>query len=95
MQEEARRESADGIVPNLNYFIKIIYNLQGSELKTFNAWKAEGFIVKKGEKGFVFFSAPRVTTKKVEMANGGNFEAKEERFFTCHLFASSQVEAIV
>lgn len=94
MQEEARRESADGMAPNLNHFIKIIYNLQGSELKTFNAWKAEGFIVKKGEKGFVFFSAPRVTTKKVEMANGGNFEAKEERFFTCHLFASSQVEAI-
>jgi hypothetical protein len=94
MQEEAKRESETGFVPPLNHFIKKIYNLENSELKTFNAWKAEGFIVKKGEKGFVFFSAPRVTSKKVEMANGGNFEAKEERFFTCHLFASSQVEAI-
>jgi hypothetical protein len=94
MQEEAKRESIDGFVPPLNHFIKKIYNLENSELKTFNAWKAEGFIVKKGEKGFVFFSAPRVTSKKVELANGGNFEAKEERFFTCHLFASSQVEAV-
>ncbi len=94
MQEEAKRESKNGLVPPLNHFIKIIYNLQDAQLKTFKAWKAEGFIVKKGEKGFVFFSAPRVATKKVETANGGNFEAKEERFFTCHLFASSQVEAI-
>jgi len=94
MQEEAKRESIDGFVPPLNHFIKKIYNLENSELKTFKAWKAEGFVVKKGEKGFVFFSAPRVTTKKVETANGGNFEAKEERFFTCHLFSSSQVEAI-
>jgi hypothetical protein len=94
MQEEARRESTDGMVPNLNHFIKHIYGLEKLELKTFKAWKEEGFIVKKGEKGFVFFSAPRVTSKKVEMANGGNFEAKEERFFTCHLFSKEQVEAI-
>jgi len=94
MQEEAKRESADGIIPPLNHFIKIIYGLEKLELKTFKKWKEEGFIVKKGEKGFVFFSAPRVATKKVEMANGGNFEAKEERFFTCHLFSKEQVEAI-
>ena len=93
MQEEARRESVDGIIPPLNHFIKIIYNLQGSELKTFNAWKAEGFIVRKGEKGYVFFLAPRVTSKTIETANGG-YEAKEERFFTCHLFSKEQVEAI-
>jgi hypothetical protein len=94
MQEQAKRESKDGFVPPLNHFIKIIYNLEKTELKTFKAWKESGFIVKKGEKGFVFFSAPRITNKKIETVNGGNFEAQEEKFFTCYLFASSQVEAI-
>ena len=94
MREQAQRESRDGFVPPLNHFIKIIYNLENTELKTFKAWKESGFIVKKGEKGFVFFSAPRITTKKVETANGGNFEAQEEKFFTCHLFSSSQVQPI-
>jgi len=94
MQEEAKRESIDGFVPPLNHFIKIIYNLENADLKTFKAWKEAGFVVKKGEKGFVFFSAPRVTTKKIETTNGGSFEAKNERFFTCHLFAASQVEPI-
>ena len=95
MQEEVRRNAPDlAIIPPLNHFIKIIYNLQNSELKTFNAWKAAGFMVKKGEKGFIFFSAPRVTTKKVETVSGESFESSNERFFTCHLFATSQVEPI-
>ena len=91
MQEAARRESKDGIAPNINHFLKTIYNLENQDLKTFKAWKNEGFIVKKGEKGFVFFSAPRVTEKKSKITETTE---KSERFFTCHLFASSQVEAL-
>ena len=94
MQEEAKRESVNGLVPPLNHFIKIIYGLEALELKTFKKWKEEGFIVKKGQKGYVFFSAPRITTKKMEAKNGDISELQNERFFTCHLFSKEQVEEL-
>ena len=79
----------------LNHFIKKIYGLENQELATFNSWKKEGYIVKKGEKAFVFFSSPKtIKSKDKDIKTGEDVETAFSRFCKCYLFSKSQVEEL-
>jgi hypothetical protein len=79
----------------LNHFIKKIYGLENDELATFNSWKKDGYIVKKGEKAFIFFSSPKsIKTKSKDIKTGEDVETAFNRFCKCYLFSKSQVEKL-
>jgi len=78
----------------LNYFIKIIYNLHDKELGTFLSWKKKGYKVKKGQKGYLFFSTPKTLKKEIENTKGEKEQIQFNRFCKCFLFSQDQVEAI-
>ena len=87
----------ENIIPRpLNYYIKQIHGLkEDEELATFRGWIAKGFAVKKGEKGYLFFSSPKII--KVKMVDNNCQPAGEEldkRFCTCYLFSKNQVEEL-
>lgn len=74
-----------------------IYQLHNKELKTFKQWLEDGKCVKKGEKGFVFWGAPKAKkTKNKEVAPAEPMtEEEEEKFFPiCYLFSEDQVQLL-
>jgi hypothetical protein len=79
----------------INYFIKKIYGLENQELATFKGWKEKGFTVKKGEKAFIFFSAPKNIKEKFKnIETDQEKEINKTRFCKCYLFSRDQVEPI-
>tara|TARA_Y100000401_G_C8321737_1_gene225710 strand:- start:1109 stop:1438 length:330 start_codon:yes stop_codon:yes gene_type:complete len=88
LREQMIEKDAKFSLMPLNYFIKLNYNLGNQKLNTFKKWKNQGFKVKKGEKGYLFFSAP----KQVKVKTKAEEEATYSRFMKCYLFAESQVE---
>mgnify|MGYP001145790451 CR=1 FL=1 len=94
MRDLEALEDFAAIEKPLNYFIKKIYNLEGQELNTFTNWKKQGFMVKKGQKGHLFFSAPKTFKKEIENKAGQKEELKFNKFCKCFLFAQDQVEKI-
>lgn len=87
-------ESLSILSTPLNRYIKKIYKLEDQELHTFNKWKEKGFKVKKGEKGFIFFSTPKTFKKEVETVKGDKQDISFQRFCKCFLFSANQVEAV-
>lgn len=79
----------------LNYFIKLIYNLHNKELDTFLGWKKKGYKVKKGAKGYLFFSTPKTFKKEIENSQGQKEEISFNRFCKCFLFSQDQVEQTI
>ena len=64
------------------------------EFKTFNEWKREGKIIKKGEKSSLVWGMPRKATEKIK-AIEPNKEDKENpyKFWPiCYLFSDKQVK---
>lgn len=58
------------------------------ELKTFNQWKDEGKIIKKGSKAFLVWGQPR----KGEQVPEGSDEPEEYKYWPlCYLFSNLQV----
>ena len=104
LRSKASIKDAEAELLPLNHFIKKIHNIpHHTELKTFKKWIEAEFKVKKGEKGFLFFSAPKgINNKKDEVDNGNKKENENSstdlfqktRFFPCYLFAKNQVEEI-
>lgn len=95
MRENESLTNESAIYLPLNHFIKKIYNLEGEELATFNEWKKRGFIVKKGEKAFIFFSSPKtVKIKGKDLQTGEDAETSFNRFCKCYLFSKKQVEQL-
>jgi hypothetical protein len=75
-----------------NDFLRSIYaGLEGTkEFNSFKGWKEKGFKVKKGEKAYRVFSAPK--KKKIgEYADGK--EMTKEFFYQACIFSENQVEA--
>jgi hypothetical protein len=69
------------------------YEYNGENLKTFNEWAKEGYVVKKGEKSFMSLELWKPFNKKVEDKETGE-EKDEKRFMLklSHLFTPDQVE---
>lgn len=59
--------------------------------KTFKQWKAEGFLVQKGSKGYPVFSKP---STKLKEEKGQSSDGERAYFFTAYLFNESQVKPI-
>jgi hypothetical protein len=78
-----------------NDLLKVYYSEKSEmfspEMKTFNQWKQEGKIVRKGEHGFKFWTAPIKAKGNVEIE--GTTEEKKYSFFNvCYLFSDKQVD---
>lgn len=92
-QAEAEKDIFAASLP-LNHFIKKIYGLENDELATFNDWKKKGFVVKKGEKAFIFFSSPKSIKIKGKDIAGEEVDTAFNRFCKCYLFCKTQVEEL-
>lgn len=65
----------------------------GNTFKSFNSWRSEGKKVKKGEKGYLFWTKPLTFLKKEDLEKEGKEEGKPANFFAyCFLFTEKQVE---
>jgi len=82
----------------LNACLEVIYREQTgqSEFHTFNDWKAKGFIVRKGEKGFMLWSTPKTFAIDTKMVDEKGEPVKEsvERFALAYVFHANQVRPI-
>lgn len=82
----------------LNACLEVIYREQTgqTEFHTFNDWKAKGFIVRKGEKGFMLWSTPKTFTFETGAMDAKGEPEKEsiERFALAYVFHAGQVRPI-
>lgn len=85
----------------LNDYLRQAYaELEGTdEFNSFKGWKDKGFKVKKGEKAYRVYSAPKKSSMKVEIQDmdTGKREEKEfskTRYFQACIFSRNQVEPI-
>ena len=82
----------------LNACLEVIYREQTgqTEFHTFNDWKAKGFIVRKGEKGFMLWSTPKTFTIDTKLMDEKGEPVKEsiERFALAYVFHAGQVRPI-
>lgn len=82
----------------LNACLEVTYREQTgqTEFHTFNDWKAKGFIVRKGEKGFMLWSTPKTFTIDTKMVDEKGEPVKEsvERFALAYVFHARQVRPI-
>jgi len=82
----------------LNACLEVIYREQTgqSEFHTFNDWKAKGFIVRKGEHGFMLWSTPKTFNIDTKLMDEKGEPVKEsvERFALAYVFHAGQVRPI-
>ena len=81
----------------VNDMLRVYYRLKfpdtaKGDMKTFKQWKEAGFSVKKGEKGFKFWTSPIKATAKTQSHEGGEGEKAYKFFNVCYLFSDKQVE---
>lgn len=98
VQQGAIPESEDGTI---NALLRFFYAQQGhTELKTFDEWKAAGYIVRKGQKAILLWGKPRKHDCDKEAATAGEdtdqqTSDKQDEFFpVCYVFSNLQVHAI-
>jgi len=98
VQQGLMPESEDGTV---NGLLRYFYETQGhTELKTFDEWKAAGYIVRKGQKAILLWGKPRKQDRDKEAATAGEDtdrqdENKKDEFFpVCYVFSNLQVHAM-
>lgn len=65
------------------------------EIHTFQAWKAKGFSVKKGEHAVASFKIWKHTSKQMKNDKGEDEEHENMFMKTAHFFTRAQVEPIV
>ena len=82
----------------LNACLEVIYREQTgqTEFHTFRDWKAKGFIVRKGEHGFMLWSTPKTFTIDTKLVDEKGEPVKEsiERFALAYVFHAGQVRPI-
>jgi len=72
-----------------------IYNpLNTLEFDTFQGWKIKGFQVKKGEKGYLFWSKPNKHLLKEDTEQTDDTEEKDKLFFISYLFSNEQIKPL-
>lgn len=86
-----------------NEILKKYYSNQYriDEFNTFKGWKEKGFKVRKGSKGFLFWSKPKVHKVDEEgksivqnFSTDNEDEDKEKMYYISYLFSNLQVEKI-
>jgi len=93
LSNEVKPAVKGGEFPTVNEALKeLIYKEENPEISAFNSfknWKAQGKMILKGSKAFLFWGMP-VKGKKQESAEA---EPDEFSFFPlCYLFADTQVK---
>lgn len=90
--------SEDGTI---NGLLRAMYAQQGhTELKTFDEWKAAGYIVRKGQKAILLWGKPRKHDREKEAATAGEDtdrqtnEQQDDFFPVCYVFSQQQVHPI-
>jgi len=82
----------------LNACLEVVYCEQTgqTEFHTFNDWKAKGFIVRKGEKGFMLWSTPKTFTIDTKLMDEKGEPVREtvERYALAYVFHAGQVRPI-
>jgi hypothetical protein len=103
IQNDLIRKCDSDYIPTINEILKdSIYEIK-TDLKSFKKWKEVGKKVKKGEKGYLFFTRPLKAKNKDSEDNSKqdlkNTEQNQDDpknqydfFGHCYLFASHQVE---
>ena len=80
--------SYNSVVP-LNSFIREIYGLKKNTLRTYEEWKKAGYVIKKGEKAFLFWECPIVRKAETDQADTN---VTEYLYFPIrYLFTENQV----
>ena len=74
----------------MNEKLEIYYKLENQQLNTFKGWLDEGRAVRKGEKGFAFWTKPKTATKKDSTENES--ESSYKFFNVCYLFTKEQTD---
>lgn len=91
LSQAIRQLVREGVYDSVNEGLREMYeeaNEEITEFNTFNQWKHQGYTIKKGSKGFLFWGQPR----KVSQIPEGSTEPEEFRFWPlCYLFADTQV----
>ena len=93
IKEETKPEAIES-AGGFNAFLMAIYKEETGQtvFRTFNAWKAEGYKVVKGESSFPIFSRPIAAIKE---ERGEEPPAGAKKYFgIAHLFHFGQVEKI-
>lgn len=69
-----------------------VYNRNGAlQFKKFREWKEEGYIIKKGEKGYMLWAQPLKAQKEEAKPEGEEENDSSDFFPVCYLFSSAQV----
>lgn len=86
-------KKADGTIKpmGINDLLVLAYAREGAtNLKTFNQWKKEGYIVKKGAKSLILWSGCIINSKE-----GDNGEERQTKFFKiAFVFDQNSVEPL-
>lgn len=88
LSEASRVIRNTGNYPTINEWLRELYWVQNSILKTFHQWRYEGKLIRKWESSYVLWSKPIKTKTQ-------NEEWKEDEFEfynLCFLFSENQVE---
>ena len=80
--------------PTINSYLRATYaSLEDTtEFNSFKGWKDKGFKVKKGEKAYRVFSAPKKMKIGEDKKTGE--DVTKDRFFQACIFSENQVEKI-
>lgn len=73
--------------------LEMFSSKEHSTFSTFNGWKAKGFQVRKGQKGFFIWSAP-IKGKKKQETDGEEEQGSFKFFGLAHIFSNAQVDPV-
>lgn len=86
-------ESGEYATVNEAIVNSIYKNDLNTDFKTFNKWKSEGFIVKKGEKAFLVWGRPK-EKQEAEQGKEPTTDDDHKFFPLAFLFSNAQIQKI-
>lgn len=98
LMEEQRIGTTGRVIEVLNMNGETEFINEPEEIHTYQAWKALGYQVKRGEKAIAKFTIWKYKAGKVEVEAEGDGEEQEQKGMMfmklSHFFSESQVEAV-